>query len=55
MATGGINVDNIPEVIDFGFGDAVIADDLWSKFDIHRDKDYNILIEHFKQLKKITD
>ncbi|KAA6328267.1 Thiamine-phosphate synthase, partial [termite gut metagenome] len=54
MAMGGINVDNIPEVIDFGFGGAVITDDLWSKFDIHRDKDYNILIEHFKQLKKIA-
>jgi thiamine-phosphate pyrophosphorylase len=55
MAMGGICLDNVMEVRDFGFGGIVVYGDLWNKFDIRRGKDYNILIEHFKLLKKATD
>jgi thiamine-phosphate pyrophosphorylase len=55
MAMGGICLDNVMEIRDFGFGGIVIYGDLWNKFDICRGKDYNKLIEHFKLLKKATN
>jgi thiamine-phosphate pyrophosphorylase len=55
IAAGGVCLDNIPEIRDFGFGGVVIQSDLWNKFDIRHGEDYNSLIEHFKRLKKATD
>lgn len=55
MAFGGITPDNILEVKDFGFGGAVVMNNLWDKFDNRHDKDYVALIEHFKLLKKMSD
>jgi len=55
MALGGINLDNILEIKDFGFGGGVIAGDLWNKFDFRTDHDYNALIRHFKELRKMAD
>jgi thiamine-phosphate pyrophosphorylase len=55
MAMGGITADNILSVKDFGFGGAVILDDLWNHFDICKDRDYLSVVEHFKHLKKLVD
>jgi thiamine-phosphate pyrophosphorylase len=55
MAMGGVCLDNVMEVRDFGFGGIVVCGDLWNKFDICHGKDYSRLIEHFKLLKKATD
>lgn len=55
MAFGGINVNNILEMKDFGFGGVVVMEDLWDKFDTCKDKDYLGLINHFKELKKMVD
>lgn len=55
MALGGINLDNILEIKDFGFGGGVVAGDLWNKFDFRTDRDYNALIRHFKELRKMAD
>jgi thiamine-phosphate pyrophosphorylase len=55
MAFGGITPENIPEVKDFGFGGAVIMNDLWNKFDPCCDQDYRRIIEHFKRLKEMAD
>jgi thiamine-phosphate pyrophosphorylase len=52
MAMGKINVDSIPEIRDYGFGGVAMTNDLWDKFDICQDKDYNALIEYFICLKK---
>ena len=51
-AFGGINIDNIKETRDFGFGGVVICKDLWNKFDIHNELDFKDLINHFEKLKK---
>jgi hypothetical protein len=38
-----------------GFGGAVIMNGLWDYFDACSDRDYSILIEHFRKLKKLSD
>ena len=55
MALGGVTLDNIHEVKDYGFGGAVIMGDLWNKFDACSDRDYRNIIEHFKKLQKAAD
>lgn len=55
MAFGGITPENILEVKDFGFGGAVVMNNLWDKFDNCNDVDYVRLIEHFKMLKEMAD
>ena len=55
IALGGIDVDNIKQVKDYGFGGAAILGAMWDKFDTCCDRDYACLIEHFKKLKKLAD
>lgn len=55
MAQGGIALENIPEVAEYGFGGVVIRGDLWKRFNIHRGYDYKDLINHFRRLRQITD
>ncbi len=55
MALGGINMDNILEIKDFGFGGAVILGDIWNKFDTYSDRNYLGAINHFKKLKELAD
>lgn len=55
IALGGIDVHNIKEVKNYGFGGAAIMGALWQKFDTCTDRDYSLIIEHFKKLKKLVD
>ena len=55
VALGGITLDNILDIKDFGFGGAAILGDLWNKFDTRTDRDYLGLIHHFKKLKDMAD
>lgn len=55
IALGGITVENILQVKDFGFGGAAILGDLWGKFDSRNDQDYQGVIRHFKKLKEMAD
>ena len=55
IALGGIDVHNIKEVKNFGFGGAAIMGALWQKFDTCNDRDYSLIIDHFKKLKKLAD
>ena len=50
-----IDEDNIREVKKYGFGGAAIMGAIWDKFDTCTDRDYALLIEHFKKLKKLAD
>ena len=54
-ALGGIDVHNIKEVKKYGFGGAAIMGAIWQKFDTCCDRDYSLIIEHFKKLKKLAD
>ncbi len=51
-ALGGINLSNIKQMADLGFGGVVICGDLWNRFDIHHGQDFKELIQHFKKLQK---
>lgn len=55
MALGGISLKNIPQIKDYGFGGVVIKGDLWNQFDIHSNKDFKELLNHFRMLKKAVD
>lgn len=51
-ALGGMNLDNIRIAKDLGFGGIVISGDLWNRFNIHQELDYQALINHFSKLRK---
>lgn len=53
-ALGGMSLENIKIAKALGFGGVVICGDLWSKFDIHNEKDYKEVISHFEKLRKAT-
>ncbi|MBO4613344.1 MAG: thiamine phosphate synthase [Bacteroidaceae bacterium] len=54
MAQGGISLENIPTIRQFGFGGVVIRGDLWRRFNIHRGYDFKDLISHFRKLRQAT-
>ena len=51
-ALGGMNMDNVKLAKDLGFGGIVISGDLWNRFNIHQELDYQALIDHFSKLRK---
>ena len=51
-ALGGMNLNNIKIAKDLGFGGVVIRGDLWNRFNIHQELDYQELIDHFSKLRK---
>ena len=51
-AMGGINLDNIRQCKELGFGGVVVCGDLWNRFNIHGGLDYKELIAHFLKLQK---
>lgn len=54
-AMGGINLDNIRQMRDLGFGGVIICGDLWNRFNIHQEQDYKDLISHFQKLQKAVN
>lgn len=54
-ALGGMNLDNVKEAKDMGFGGIVICGDLWNRFNIHNEIDYKELLTHFEKLLKTVD
>lgn len=55
IALGGIDLDNIRQVKDYGFGGIAILGAIWNRFNTCTDCDYTKLIEHFRKLKKLVD
>ncbi|MGN0310795.1 MAG: thiamine phosphate synthase, partial [Bacteroides sp.] len=55
MALGGVCEKNIRTVKKLGFGGAVLMGDLWGRFDVHQNRDYKEIIQHFIKLKKLVD
>ena len=51
-ALGGMNLDNVKLAKDLGFGGIVICGDIWNRFDIHQELDYQEVINHFTKLRK---
>lgn len=52
-AMGGINADTIKKASSLGFGGVVLRGDLWDKFDIHRENNYQNLLNYFTKIKKL--
>ena len=52
VAEGGVALDNISKVREWGFGGVAIRGDLWNHFDVHSQRDYKELIAHFRKLRK---
>ena len=55
MALGGINKENILTIKDMGFGGAVVLNDIWNHFDEHNDRDLKNAVNHFIELKELSD
>lgn len=55
MALGGIDIENIQKVKDYGFGGAVLLGAIWNRFDLHSTQDFKELINHFRKLRKIAE
>ena len=55
FALGGMNIDNVKEMKELGFGGVVICGDLWNRFKIHNEIDYKALLTHFERLLKMID
>ena len=55
FALGGMNLDNVREAKDLGFGGIVICGDLWNRFNIHNEIDYKELLLHFEKLRKTIE
>lgn len=54
MAQGGMALENMQQVAEYGFGGMVIRGDLWKRFNIHRGYDFKDLISHFRKLRKVA-
>ena len=54
IAEGGVSLDNIEQVREWGFGGVAIRGDLWNHFDVHSQQDYKELIAHFRKLRKVA-
>lgn len=52
MALGGISLENIEQVKEYGFGGIVVRGDLWNRFNIHSGQDFRDVIAHFRKLRK---
>ena len=55
FAIGGMNLDNVKEAKDLGFGGVVICGDLWNRFNIHNEIDYKELLNRFERLRKTIE
>lgn len=51
-ALGGMNLDTVRMVKDLGFGGIVICGDIWNRFNIQQEVDYQSVIDHFSRLRK---
>ncbi len=54
-ALGGMSPENVKIAKALGFGGIVICGDLWNRFDIHNERDYKEVINHFEKLRKAVN
>lgn len=54
MALGGIDIDNMAQVKEYGFGGAVVLGSVWNRFNIYQTSNFKELINHFRKLRKVV-
>jgi thiamine-phosphate pyrophosphorylase len=47
---GGVDLSNIEQIKELGFGGAVLQGAIWSRFDIQKTQDFKDIINHFRKL-----
>lgn len=52
MALGGIDLENIRQLADYGFGGAFLLGAIWNRFNMHTTQDFKELINHFRKIRK---
>lgn len=52
MAMGGVDLDTLPALHDYGFGGAVVLGAVWNHFDPFRSDDFKELVTHFRKLRR---
>ncbi len=55
IALGGVDLDNIQRLKDYGFGGVVLTGTIWNRFNLHSTQDFKDLINHFRKAKKIVE
>lgn len=50
-----MSLENVKIAKALGFGGIVICGDLWNRFDIHNERDYKEVINHFEKLRKAVN
>jgi thiamine-phosphate pyrophosphorylase len=55
IAAGGIDLQNVLTVKDYGFGGAALDASVWSRFDRRSTHDFSELITYFQRIKKLVD
>lgn len=53
--SGTIDVENIQQVAEYGFGGIVLQNAIWDRFDIRNTQDFKEIINYFRKLKRIVD
>lgn len=52
MALGGVDMDNLPLLKEYGFGGAVVLGAVWNRFNVYQTSNFKELIHHFRKLRK---
>lgn len=55
FATGDIDLDNVTQISDCGFGGVVLQEAIWKRFDIHNTQDFKEIINYFRKVRRAVD
>lgn len=55
MGLGGVTLETIPVLKEWGFGGAVVLGDIWNRFSIHSAEDFKGVIAHFRKLRQAVE
>lgn len=55
FATGEIDLDNVSQIADCGFGGVVLQEAIWKRFDIHNTQDFKEIINYFRKVRRAVD
>lgn len=55
FATGDIDLDNVSQIADCGFGGVVLQEAIWNRFDIHNTQDFKEIINYFRKVRRAVD
>lgn len=55
FATGDIDLDNVSQIADCGFGGVMLQEAIWKRFDIHNTQDFKEIINYFRKVRRAVD